>query len=597
MKKGKSQQPIRSRNIRELINVALGQDKADLAVINARLLNVYTGEVLDRYSICSKDKWIAYVGQNPKDSIGKKTTIIDAEGKTVIPGLIDGHMHLSWFYHPAEFLKYALTGGTTTIITETLEAFPISGYEGVIDCLFSFTNQPVKIFATAPPMVSISQSARGILPNMLKKLLKREEIVGLGETYWQAVLQEPDQMIPLFEEALRSGKTMEGHSAGANGKKLIAYISAGISSCHEPIKAQEVLERLRLGLYVMIREGSVRRDLEEISKIKNSGVNLRRLTLVTDGISPKDLVEKGYMEFVVQKAIDCGFDPISAIQMATLNIAEHFSLDNLIGGISPGKYADFVIVPDIHTIEARYVISNGQIIAQNGKLLVSTRKYTYSTCSRNSVNLPRHLKSSDFWVRVKDPESQLNVRIIDLITDLVTQETIMALPVRDNKINVDLKHDILKVAAIDRVHHPGKMFVGFIRGFGLKSGAIASSAAWDTSDIVVVGTNEADMAMAVNRIHTLQGGTVICNHHKILAELPLPILGIISDMPIMELNQRIDLINTILNNLGCPFNDPVLTLITLTGAAIPYLRICEEGLVNLKDGKTLGLVVNFQKFL
>ncbi len=592
MKKNTFQHPIRSREYRKLINVCLGNDKADLAIVNARLLNVYTGEILDRYSLCTKDKWIAYVGQDPQDAIGKKTHVIDAGGKTVIPGFIDGHAHLAWLYQPDEFLKYALTGGTTAIITETLEAFPISGYEGVVDFLSSLKNQPIKIFATAPAMVSISPATRGISTKLLKQLMAKEEIVGLGESYWQGVLQEPDLMMPLFEETLLSGKTLEGHSAGANGKKLIAYVATGISSCHEPIKAQEVLERLRLGLHVMIREGSIRRDLKEISKIRNSGADLRRLTLVTDGISPNDLMEKGYMEFVVQKAIDCGFDPISAIQMATLNIAEHFSLDALIGGIAPGRYADLIVLPDLRTITPEYVISNGQIIAQDGKLLVSPRRHSFSKSSRNSVHLPNHLKASDFSVKIKRKSGRVEVRIIDLITDLVTRELIRPLPIAGGKINADLTGDILKVAAIDRVHQPGKMFVGFIRGFGLKSGAIASSGAWDTSDIVVVGTNEADMALAVNHIHSLQGGAVVCENGKILAELPLPIFGLISDLSMLELTQKVDQINKVISALGSSFKDPLLTLITLTCAAIPYLRICEEGLVNLKDGQTVGLVVD-----
>jgi adenine deaminase len=239
-----------------------------------------------------------------------------------------------------------------------------------------------------------------------------------------------------------------------------------------------------------------------------------------------------------------------------------------------------------------YVISNGQIIAQDGKLRVSPRRHSFSKGSRNSVHLPNHLKASDFSVKITRKVARGEVRIIDLVTDLVTKELILPLPIESGKINVDLTRDILKVAAIDRVHQPGKMFVGFIKGFGLKSGSIASSGAWDTSDIVVVGTNETDMALAVNRIHSLQGGAVVCENGKILAELPLPIFGLISDLSIPELTQKVDQLNKILSALGSPFKDPLLTLITLTCAAIPYLRICEEGLVNLKDGQTVGLVVD-----
>ncbi len=583
--------PIKgAKESKELMDVALGREYADLAIINANLLNVYTGELLDQCSIHIKKNWIAYVGKDTKERIGKKTKVINAEGKTVVPGFIDGHTHLAWMYSVSEFLKYAMKGGTTTIVTETLEPFPVSGYEGVIDFLDSLKDQPIKILATAPPMVSISQTTRGISIETLKKLLARDDIIGLGESYWQATIQEPDQMLPVYEETLLSGKSLEGHSAGARDKKLMAYLSTGISSCHEPITAGEVLERIRLGLYVMIREGSIRRDLEEISKIKNSGVNLRRLILVTDGVEPVDLIEKGYMEFIVQRAIDCGFDPVSAIQMATLNVAEHFSLDHLIGGIAPGRYADLLIIPDPETIEAQYVISNGQIIAQEGNLLQFPREHIFSENSLKSVHLPRELEPVDFIINVKESSSKVEVRVIDQITDLVTKELKMTLPVIDKKIRPDINQDILKVAAVDRTRNPGKMFVGLIRGFCMKSGAIACSAAWDTSNIIVVGVDNRDMAYAVNRIYALQGGVVVCDKQKILAELSLPIFGVTSDIPMDALAQKLINIKKTASDLGVPFPNPLLTLITLTGAAIPYLRICEEGLVNLKDGKTLNLI-------
>jgi len=298
----------------QLMKVALGEKKADIAVVNANVVNVYTGEILRDIAITIKGKWIAYVGKNAQDTIGPQTEVIDARGQTVIPGLIDGHTHLAWFYTAAEFLRYAIAGGTTTVFTETLEPYAVSGYDGVIDFLESLRDQPIKILATAPAMVSTSQTARGMLPETLEKILARDDVIGLGESYWQAVLQEPDLLLPLFEKTLAAGKTLEGHSAGASDNKLAAYVAAGISSCHEPINAKQTLERLRMGLHIMVREGSIRRDLEEIAKIKDQGIDLRRLILSTDGVEPQDLIEKGYMEFVLQKAIDYGFDPISAIQ-------------------------------------------------------------------------------------------------------------------------------------------------------------------------------------------------------------------------------------------------------------------------------------------
>ena len=592
MTAGKSSSLAQTRDSKQLINVALGREKADLAVVNARLVNVYTGEILDNYSVSIKDKWIAAVGNDLQYSIGPKTEVIDAGGKTVIPGFIDGHTHLAWLYTTYEFLKFAIKGGTTAIITETMEPFPVSGYDGVVDFLESLKDQPIKIFSTAPFMASISDAARGISIETLKKLLSRDDIVGLGESYWQSVLQKPDLSLPILHEALISGKSLEGHSAGAGTNKLNAYIAAGISSCHEPIKADEVLERLRLGLYVMIREGSIRRDLEEISKIKDLGIDLRRLVLVSDGVEPEDLLKKGYMEFIVQKAIDCGFDPITAIQMATLNVTEHFSIDGIIGGIAPGRYADLLIIPDERTIEAQYVISNGQVIAQDGNLLKQPRRHAFSKQSMTSVHLTRKLTASDFAVKIQKAAGKVEVRIINMATDLVTSELKMTVPVVDGEIKQDINSDILKIAAIDRTHNPGKIFTGLIKGFRLKKGAFACSASWDTTDIIVIGANDADMALAVNKIFDLQGGAVVSVHGKIEAEFPMPVFGILSDLPMEQIAEKTENIKNKLAEIGVSFPDPLLSLIALTGAAIPFLRICEEGLVNLKNGNTVGLIID-----
>jgi adenine deaminase len=578
-----------TRNSKMLMKVALGQEKADLAIVNVKLANVYTGEIIENCAVSIKEKWIAYVGGDPKDTIGPKTEVIDAKGKTVIPGLIDGHTHLAWLFPVDEFLKYALKGGTTTVITETLEIFPVAGYEGIIDFLESFKNQPIKILATAPAVISISSDVHGISEEMLQKLLARDDIIGLGESYWQAVLQEPDQLQLLFKHTLLAGKTLEGHSAGASEKKLTAYIANGISSCHEPINADQVLQRLRLGLHIMVREGAVRKDLEEIAKITKQKIDFRRLILASDSIAPADLMENGYMESIVQKAIDCGFEPITAIQMATLNVAEHFSLDPLIGGIAPGRYADLAIIPDIATIDAQLVISSGLIIAEDGKLLASPRKHTFAEESLQTINLPRELEPSDFIIRVPGDVDEIQVRVINMVTDLVTSEITVNCPATDGKLSVDTNKDIIKIAAIDRTFNPGKLFTGLIQGFGLKSGAIACSAAWDTSDIVVAGTDDADMAFAVNRIRQMQGGAVVSKNGKILAELALPVFGIKSDLPLDSITRRLNEIYKAASELGVPFPNPILSLLTLTGSAIPYLRICEEGLVNLKDGKNVNL--------
>jgi adenine deaminase len=544
---------------------------------------------LDHYQVSIKGDRIAFVGPDARHTIGPKTEVLDVQGQTLIPGLIDGHSHMAWLTNVEAFLGRVMTGGTTTIITETMEPYPISGFPGVLDFLDSLKDQPIKILATAPAMVSISPATKGIDPLTLRKLLERPDILGLGEIYWQGLLQEPEQYLNALENTLSAGKCLEGHSAGASGKKLAAYIAAGISSCHEPINSNEVLERLRQGLYVMVREGSIRRDLKEIAGLKDAEMDLRRLVLVTDGVAPQDLLEIGYMEHVLQKAVDYGFEPIKAVQMATLNAAEHFGLDQWIGGIAPGKYADLVVIPDLGTIKPSYVFSNGRLLAKQGELLIKPRSHGYSRQSQASVTLPRPLTASDFRIQAPRPSGQVKVRIIEQVTALVTQEWIKELPIHNGEICTDPGQDIIKVAAIARAHQPGKMFVGLLHGFHWKAGAFACSAAWDTADLIVAGANETDMALALNRIHALQGGAVICNQGKILEELPLPIWGLVSNLPLDLLAQKTTALNKAAYELGLAFENPLLTLITLTAAAIPYLRICEAGLVNLRDGKVGGL--------
>ena len=583
---------LTEEEMQTLRQVALGIEKADLVIINARLINVYTGEIQENHSIAIKGRCIALVGPDISAAIGKDTKIIDVMGKTVVPGLIDGHAHLASWSTVHEFLDHAMKGGTTTIITESMEVFPVAGYEGVIDFLESLNGQPVKVFATAPAMASISRSAMGVPLDIMEQFAGRKEIIGLGESYWQTVFQAPEFFLSNFEAMLKKGKTLEGHSAGARGNKLAAYAAMGISSCHEPTSAEDALERLRLGLYVMAREGSIRRDLKSISGILDNNISLRRLVLTTDGISPSDLLNLGYLEYPVQKAIDYGFDPIAAIQAVTLNVAEHFGLDHVIGGIAPGKIADLVIIPDPQTIRAEYVISNGRVISQDGELQVSARRHRYSAKSMDTIRLPKKLAALDFKIRADNtPDAVARVRVIDMATDLVTREIIEDLPVFEGEIICPKDSGTAKISAIDRTRGSGKMFTGLIRNFGLNSGALACSAAWDTSCIIVIGRNDADMALAVNRIHDLKGGVVICDNNEIVCELALPVFGIISELPVDQIAQHLEEIKTAAKRLGVDFPDPVLSLMTLTGAAIPYLRICEEGLVNLKDGKTLQEII------
>ncbi|UCG54552.1 MAG: adenine deaminase [Dehalococcoidia bacterium] len=349
----------------DLMKVALGKAPADLAIINGDIVNVYTNEVLPRARVLIKGDRIAYVGQNSKHTITSRTEVIDASGKVLIPGLIDGHTHADSTFSLSEFLKYCMRSGTTTVISElSCIVFPL-GYQGIKQFLESARNQPVKVFYTIPPMGTISRASEdnAIRRSELKQLFKHKEVLGLGEIYWAPTIANNLRLGELIIETNFARKRLEGHSSGAKNDKLEAYIAAGITSCHEPITVEEVKERLRLGLFVMIRESDIRNELETIAGVKDENIDLGWVALASDGVAPAQLVQDGYMERIVQKAIDQGFDPITAIKMATINVARYFQLDNLIGGIAPGRYADIVILPDLHMVEPECVISIGRVVA------------------------------------------------------------------------------------------------------------------------------------------------------------------------------------------------------------------------------------------
>jgi len=549
--------------------VALGEAEADLAIINGSVVNVYTGEI-EKASVLIKGERIAYVGKDADRAIGSKTQVINAAGKTLIPGFIDGHTHVDVLYSINELLRFAVQGGTTTIITESCTIATTLGYEGVIHFLNSVRRQPVKVFVTAPPMVTISpvteENAIGV--KELHHLFRYKEIIGLGEAYWGDVVGGNQRVLDLIAETIKLGGKVDGHSAGATGKKLQAYVSSGVSSCHEPTNAEEVL-----------------------APIKDSGIPLNRLAMSTDGVGPEQLVKDGYMEVLVQKAIDLGFDPVLAVQMTTINVAQHFALDDVIGGIAPGKYADIVILPDLKIIKAEYVISNGRVVAQDGRALIPPRKHRYPQSLQNSIRLPNDFSANDFAIPVEGSRKEAKVRLMDQVTDLLVREEFVDMPVSNGELNIDVSKDILKVAAIERSFGTGKSFVGLIRGIGLKKGAIATSSVWDCGDLMAVGADENDMARAVNRVRELDGGTVVCASGKILAEIALPVAGEISTEPMEAIADKLERIQRAAKDLGAKSNDIRLTIAVLPTPAIPFLRICESGLFSLRENRFVDLIV------
>lgn len=583
-------------NVKALMRTALGKEKADLVIKGGSLVNVYTGELLDNYSVSIKGDKIAFVGENADHTIGDSTRVIDASGKILAPGFIDGHVHVHVAFD--EHLRYSLSAGTTAIFIELGDLTTIAGYEGALMLLDSVNGQPCKVFGLAPaPYYArpsfLNQDDIPISGEEIDRLLQREDVVALGESLWTSVLDEDEGIISNIIKATSKRKKVEGHSSAAKGNKLVAYAATGISSCHESITAEEALDRLRLGIHVMIREGFIRRDLEAVSQILDKNIDFRRLILVTDGVDAEYLLRYGHMAHLVQRAIDLGFPPIEAIRMATLNVAEHFGLDNVIGGIAPGRYADIVILPSLARIDCEYVISNGKVVVDNKKYLLTVKEYDYPESIMKSIHVPRKLLPQDFVISAKGRTGNVTVRAMKLVTEVITQEYQVKLPVENDSILTDLAQDILKVSVIERRTGSGKIVSGFIQGIGFKSGACACSTSWELgSPIIVVGVTEADMANAVNRVIEMQGGLVVSNNGEIMAEVPLPIGGVIAKGKLDETAEEFRQIRQALADLGSTLSNPFLTIQTTPGTFLPFFRITLQGFVDLKNKELVDLIVD-----
>ncbi|MBL7225829.1 MAG: adenine deaminase [Desulfobacteraceae bacterium] len=576
------------RDNRRLADTALGREPADTVIKDGVLMDVYTGRILPGRSVAIKGEWIAYVGPDAGHTIGEKTEVIEANGRLICPGYIDAHTHLATYWDIADFLPYAIPCGITTHFTEAESYAFIFGSEGFKAFLDQIENQPVKIYALIPPMVSLSPASEPLLitKDEIKILLKDPRVMGLGESFWQGTIMARDnRVLELIQETLKAGKSVEGHAAGAYDTKLAAYTGAGALSCHEAISTDDVLSRLEFGLYAMIREGDIRRDLEIILPLKDR-IDLRRVILVTDGTNPIDLLKRGYMIDVIQKAVDLGFKPIEAVQMVTLNPAEHFGLDHLIGGIAPGRYADILLLPQDGVMKPELVISDGRIVAENGEIAVEIPTTPYPGDLLKTVRVDP-VSSSDLAVPA---HGQRDIRTIDIQPGgLVTREGKATPKVVNGQLEADPERDLLKIVFIERTSGRGEKFVGFIKGWGQKRGAVATTLCWDAGAIVAIGANDHDLAAAINRIIELQGGAVLSVNGASLAEIPLNIGGFMSQLKMPEIARRLEAFQKAVASLGSTLTFTHLTLNVLSTAAIPFIRMTEKGYYRLRENDFVTL--------
>lgn len=576
---------------RRLVETALGNEPADMVIQDGILMDVYTGRMLPHRSVAVKDKWIVYVGPDASYCIGDHTEVIQADGRIISPGYIDAHTHLPYLFDLTDFLTRAIPGGTTTYITEAESYAFALGAEGFKVFLEQTRNRPVKIYSLLPPMITLSPASRswGITREEAEGLLQSDQVIGLGESYWQGAILTPDnRVLELIQETRRAGKSVQGHAAGAFDRKLAAYAAAGALSCHEAISTEDVLSRLELGYFVMVREGYIRGDLEIISTMGN-GLDTRRLGLVTDGTSPERLIERGYFVDVVQKAVDLGLDLAQVVQMASLNPAEHLGIDHLVGGISPGRMADILLLPRPGIMMPDLVISNGRVVAEGGKCTVSLPRVPHPAKFMRTLNLAP-VSVSELRVSFGSTQVAGYIRTIDIQEGgLVTREGKAASVVADGELLADPEHDLCKCVFMERASGGSEKFIGFVRGWGQKRGAVATSLCWDSSGLIGIGANDQDLAAAINRVIEMQGGTVLVKDGIPLVEIPCEAGGYVSGLEMGSLVSELKRFQAIMTELGSGLDSAHLTLCTLTSAAIPFIKMTEKGYARFREGDLVGI--------
>jgi adenine deaminase len=479
----------------------------------------------------------------------------------------------------------------TTVVTEITELGSIFGYAGIVAALEALRDQPIKLFATVPPLVALLPHMEAIAPSLeeYRELLGRPEVVGLGELYWGPLIRGDERLLELVEATLEAGKVAEGHAAGCRGARFQAYAAAGISSDHEPITAEEGRERLELGQWFLSRNGEIRQDLPAYAPLwRDARLDLRRMALATDSVGAEWLLEKGSVDHNAREAIGLGLEPARAIQMVTLNVAEHFRLDHRLGAIAPGRDADLLLVEDERELRPLRVYSGGRLVAERGRLLVEPRPVTWPRGFAGSVRRRRLPRPDDLRVSA-DGAASRRVRLIECVSGLVTQEAEAELGPVDSELVADPAAGILKVAAFDRLLRTEARFVGFIRGYGLQRGAIATSMTWDAQCLVAIGATDRDMALAIDRLIDTQGGASVFVDGDLVAELIAPLWGTASRAPLPEIAETLAHLRRTLQQLGSPWSNPLLTADVLTTASIPFFRITDRGYVRLRTGEQVGL--------
>ncbi len=542
------------QDLKGLVAVASADRAPDLVIEGASVFDVFTGEIFPG-DLWVYGSWIAYVGEK-KAQIGANTEVIDAGGLVAVPGYIDAHGHSDLFYNPATFSDVVVTRGATTVFSDAHDMINSIGFKGFLEVLRKAGHFNIKYLwgvpATYPPYPEVEGGEMFSLYDIWSLFSRFPECASVSElSPYMRILKNEDEILERMLLARSLGKNIEGHTLGASYDRLNALVAAGITSCHESIRPADLKNRIRLGLYTMVRHSSIRSDLKELCPTIK-GLPKDTVILVSDGIFAADLTGKGYMDHVIRASISYGLDPGDAIRMATLNPARYFRLDHDIGSLAPGRIADILLLEDISNPTPVKVFERGALAAENGVLKRAPSPIPHVGTEYNQYAFER-VTAADFLIERPGREA---IPVIDIIDRTVTKRVDMDLPRQGNVIMPDRENDVRKVLYTRRERKQWGQ--GFVRGFGAKAGGIASTVAHETHGLLVHGFDDDDMALAVNTVLGMQGGIVIVDGGRVLHTLPLPFGATMSLLPVHELGTALQRTNEILRSLGSYPRRPAL---------------------------------------
>ena len=572
---------------RTLADVAMGRRPADTVIRGARLVNVCTHGILDHTDVAIACGRIALVG-DAAHCIGPETEVIEAGGQLLAPGFLDGHIHIeSSMLTPVEYARAVLPHGTTGIYYDPHEICNVLGLKGVDLMAADAAKTPLKAMLTTPSCVpavpGFEDSGAEITPADIASEMRHDYTVGLGEMMnFPGITGAAEAAHGIVGETLKAGKIVTGHySVPETGAGLNAYIASGVRCCHESTRAADALAKMRLGMYAMLREGSAWHDLQEVSKaITENDVDSRYAVMVSDDTHPHTLLSEGHLDHIVRRAVSFGVDFVTAIQMVTLNCAQCFKMDDELGSVTPGKCADLVLIDNETDINVTRVLIDGETVAENGRLTIELPKSELPDWAMDTMHVGETITPDTFKIHT-DKKDTDTVRAIEIIPVRVGDyERHVQLKVENGELKSDTAQDVLKAFVFERHNATGRHGVGFVKGFHVQCGAMASTVAHDAHNLLVIGTNDEDMALAANTLIACGGGEVIVQNGEVLGCVPLPLAGLMNPKPAEAMNTLVENLGKAWKQIGCDIQSPFMTMALIPLACLPELRLTNRGLVD-----------------